>query len=128
MAAIVKALDFRWSRVVAGHAPRELVATRSQRSGASPPRARGSRRQRGCRPPIKIVHRGAGCTARTAPANGALFARPIATRYALRSRPPRKTLASMPRRLKRVMERFYRTPALLLSLASLFWAGNTIAG
>jgi hypothetical protein len=34
----------------------------------------------------------------------------------------------MLRRLERVMERFYRTPALLLSLASLFWAGNTIAG
>jgi drug/metabolite transporter (DMT)-like permease len=34
----------------------------------------------------------------------------------------------MLRHLKRAMERLYRTPSVLLTLASLFWAGNTIAG
>jgi drug/metabolite transporter (DMT)-like permease len=33
----------------------------------------------------------------------------------------------MLRRLKRVTQRLYRTPRLLLTLAALFWAGNTVA-
>jgi drug/metabolite transporter (DMT)-like permease len=34
----------------------------------------------------------------------------------------------MLRRLQRAMERLYRTPSLLLTVAAVFWGGNTVAG
>ncbi len=42
-------------------------------------------------------------------------------------RPPHN-LASMLTVLKRLLERFYAWPGLLLTLAALFWAGNVVAG